>query len=189
MPELKVPVTSRDHILGADDAAVTLVEYGDYQCPYCAAAQTVVASLRRDFSDRLRFVYRHFPLAEVHPYAEPAAETAEFAGEHGRFWQMHDGLFANRDQLGPALFLALAGELGLSKLALRDALVERTYAPRVQEDFIGGVRSGVNGTPSFFINGLRHDGGFDLATLGAAINRALAQPHDLRGGARASGAR
>ena len=172
MSTLKVPVGPDDHILGPVDAAVTLVEYGDYQCPFCAAAQPVVRELMRNFGQDLALVFRHFPLTEVHPQAEVAAESAEFAGAHGAFWGMHEALFANQLQLNLPVIFALAGALNLSQAALRDALTARTYAEKVRADFIGGVRSGVNGTPSFFVNGLRHDGAHTFSALAMAINAA-----------------
>ena len=173
MAELRVPVSHDDHVQGPDDAPVTLVEYGDYQCPYCSAAHPVVKALQNRFGDQLRFVFRHFPLTEIHPLAEPASETAEFAGAHGRFWDMHDALYENQDQLGIPLFFALTGALGLSEVELRDSLEEHRFAGRIKRDVLGGVRSGVNGTPSFFINGQRHDAGYDFPHLAAAIEARL----------------
>ena len=170
---LKVPVTPRDHRLGPNDAPVTLVEYGDYECPACGMAYPVTKMLTGHFQDRLRFVFRNFPLAQVHPHAEAAAETAEFAAAQGRFWGMHDGLFENQAQMGLSLFLALAEALGLSGSELADALASGRYRPKVREDFIGGVRSGVNGTPTFFINGRRHDDSFSYESLAAAISGGL----------------
>jgi protein-disulfide isomerase len=170
MPMLRIPVGPTDHIRGNIAAPVTLVEYGDYECVHCGAAHPVVATLMARFADNVRFVFRHFPLSEIHPHAEPAAETAEFAGASGRFWQVHDSLFRNQVLLGPQLLLAIIGGLGLSKELLREALDSRRFADKVGQDFLGGVRSGVNGTPTFFINGVRHDGSFDLPSLAAAIN-------------------
>jgi protein-disulfide isomerase len=152
---------------------VTLVEYGDYECPYCGLAHPIVGLIQRHFGQRLSFVFRHFPLSQVHPNAESAAQAAEFAGAHGKFWGMHDGLYENQDRLGLPLYFALAGLLGLSELKLREALIEGTYAPRVRADFLSGVRSGVNGTPCFFINGVRHDGTYTFEELGAAIELTL----------------
>ncbi len=172
MAMLKAPLTPLDHRLGDADAPVVLVEYGDYQCPFCAAAQPVVRELMRNFGQDLALVFRHFPLTEVHPQAEVAAESAEFAGAHGAFWGMHEALFANQLQLNLPVIFALAGALNLSQAALRDALTARTYAEKVRADFIGGVRSGVNGTPSFFVNGLRHDGAHTFSALAMAINAA-----------------
>ena len=172
MADLRFPITEQDHILGDLSAPVTLLEYGDYQCPHCQAAQPHVERVRRQFGDDLCYVYRHFPLTSVHPMAKPAAESAEFAGAHGRFWQMHTGLFANGAQLSGPVLLALVEQLGLDPAELRSALVRGDYAPKVNADFAGGVRSGVNGTPCFFINGTRHDGSWDAATLSAAISLA-----------------
>lgn len=169
MATLKVPVTPADHIQGDENAPVILVEYGDYQCPHCGHAYPVVKQVQKHFGKRLGFVFRNFPLNEIHPNAEDAAETAEFAGAHGRFWEMHDAIFENQRALGPEMLLELAGKLGLSADALAAALEKGQYTPRVKEDFMGGVRSGVNGTPTFFINGQRHDGSFEIADLVAAI--------------------
>jgi protein-disulfide isomerase len=169
MSKLQVPVTQHDHILGPETAEVTLVEYGDYECPHCGLAHPIVKLIRARFGKHLRFVFRHFPLSQIHPNAEPAAESAEYAGAFGKFWEMHDGLYENQDRLGLPLFLALAGALGLSESGLRNALVTGEFKPKVRSDFLGGVRSGVNGTPAFFINGDRHDGTYALDDLGAAI--------------------
>src|SRR3954468_24584911 len=121
-------------------------------------AHAVVKNLQSHFGDRLCFVFRHFPITEIHPLAGPAAETAEFAGAHHKFWPMHDSIYERQPQLSMPLLFALVGALKLSQVELRDALTAGTYAPKVQSDFMGGVRSGVNGTPTFFINGRRHDG-------------------------------
>src|SRR3981081_3980606 len=147
MSVLKAPVTPRDHILGPANAPVTLVEYGDYECPHCGAEHPIVKLLLEHFSKNIRFVFRHSPLSQVHPSAEAAAESAEFAGAHGRFWEMHDGIYENQDRLGLPLLFALAGTFGLSESDLRNALASGEYAPKVRADFLGGVRSGVNGTP------------------------------------------
>lgn len=173
MAQLKEPVSHDDHIQGADDAPVTLVEYGDYQCPYCGAAHPIVTALQSRFGDQLRFVFRNFPLTEVHPLAEPAAETAEFADAYGRFWEMHDALYENQVQLGYPLFFALSAALGLRQEELRHVLKNHTYAPRIQRDVIGGVRSGVKGTPAFFINGQRYNAAYDFPHLAAAIEAQL----------------
>jgi protein-disulfide isomerase len=172
MTTLKAPVTPHDHAVGAAQALVTLVEYGDYQCPHCAIAHPAVGKLLRHFGSNLRVVFRHFPLTEVHPQALPAAETAEFAGDHDRFWQMHDRLYENQPRLGQQLYLVLAARLGLPADRLPEALATGAHADRIQADFLGGVRSGVNGTPSFFINGLRHDEGFAFEALARAIQAA-----------------
>ena len=169
MSVLKAPVTSRDHILGPANAPVTLVEYGDYECPHCGAAHPIVKLVLEHFGKNIRFIFRHFPLSQVHPSAQAAAESAEFAGAHGRFWEMHDGIYENQDRLGLPLLFALASALGLSEASLREALVNGTYAEKVKGDFLGGVRSGVNGTPSFFINGQQHLGSYAFEELVAAI--------------------
>lgn len=173
MANLKTPVTSTDHVQGPEDAPVTLVEYGDYQCPHCGHAHSIVKRIQKHFGEQLRFVFRNFPLSQIHPYAEPAAETAEFAAVHGKFWEMHDLLFENQDRLTESLFPELAKKLKLQIDALQKALESEEYSTRVGNDFSGGVRSGVNGTPTFFINGRRHDGPFEYRDLVAAIEEAI----------------
>jgi protein-disulfide isomerase len=172
---LRVPVSQQDHIQGSLDAECTLVEYGDYECPHCGRAHPIVKRVQKHFGKKLRFVFRNFPLAEIHPHAESAAETAEYAGAHEKFWEMHDGLFENQDQLGGALYLKLAQQFGLSPQELREAVENRAYLERVKADFSSGVRSGVNGTPTFFINGKRHDASFEYNDLVAAVDEALAR--------------
>ena len=169
MPKLKTVVTPEDHVQGPEDAEVTLVEYGDYECPHCGRAYAVIKRVQKHFGKRLRFVFHNFPLNEMHPHAESAAESAEFAGTHGKFWEMHDLLFENQERLSEVLYFELAEELGLSQTALRQALEEGKFTARVRADFSSGVRSGVNGTPTFFINGMRHEGPFDYETLLLAI--------------------
>jgi len=173
MAKLKVPVTQRDHSLGPANAPITLVEYGDYECPHCARAHSIVGALRDHFAGELRFVFRHFPLAQIHPNAQVAAQSAEFAGAHGKFWEMHDGIYENQEQLGFPLLFALAAALGLAEAELREALETSEYEPKVRADFLGGLHSGVNGTPTFFINGERHDGSYEFVSLLAAIEAQL----------------
>lgn len=170
---LRVPVSDKDHIQGDPVAKCTLVEYGDYECPHCGHAHPIVKRIQKHFGKKLRFVFRNFPLAEMHPHAESAAETAEFAGAHKKFWEMHDSLFENQESLGGPLYLQLTEQLGLSREGLRVAMDSREFLPRVKNDFTGGVRSGVNGTPTFFINGKRHDGSFEYDDLVEAIDSAL----------------
>src|SRR5690242_918129 len=129
MSVLKVPVTRQDHILGDDEAPITLLEYGDYECPHCGAAHPVVKALLNNYQNQIRYVYRHFPLTQIHPFAEAAAETAEFAGAHRRFWQMHDAIFQNQQRLGIPMLLEAADALGLSAPRLRQALENGEYAP------------------------------------------------------------
>jgi len=172
---LKVPVTSQDHILGDENASVTLVEYGDYECPYCGAAHPIIKQILETFGPDLRFVYRHFPLTNVHPNAEIAAEAAEAAGSQGKFWPMHDWLFENQQDLGMRSFAAAARHLKLDVPLFLDELAAHAHHQKIQADFMGGVRSGVNGTPTFFINGVRHDGSYAYEGLAAAISGALQQ--------------
>jgi protein-disulfide isomerase len=172
---LKTPVGANDHVQGTGKAKVTLVEYGDFECPYCGQAYPIVKQVQEHFGDRLRFVFRNFPLKELHPHALEAAETAEFAAASGKFWPMHDLLFENQERFDTATFLALAGELGLAPGALEKALRDRTFEGRVHQDFTGGVRSGVNGTPTFYVNGTRHDDSYDFEVLVAAIESAAGE--------------
>lgn len=174
MATLKVDVDpTRDHILGNVDAPVTLVEYGDYECPHCAKAQPVVEAVREAMGDKLRIVFRSFPLGEIHKHAQHAAEAAEAAGEQGKFWEMHDATFAHqREGLGDEKLIALAEGVGADKTKIADALEAGTFTERVKEDFMSGIRSGVNGTPTFFINGTRHDDSWDEETLLEALKSA-----------------
>jgi len=162
----------RDHIQGRADAAVTLVEYGDYECPYCGAAYPIVKELQARMGDRLRFVFRNFPISTSHPHAEQAAEAAEAAAAQSRFWEMHDLLYENQRRLRDQDLHAYAEQLGIDVERFDKDLAEHVHAPRVREDFMSGVRSGVNGTPSFYVNGARHDDSYDFETLLAALERA-----------------
>jgi protein-disulfide isomerase len=173
MTKLAVAVSARDHRQGDEDAPCTLVEYGDYQCPSCGQAYPIVKRLQKHFGKRMSFVFRNFPLTQMHRYAEPAAETAEFAGAHQKFWQMHDLLYENQGRLNDDLLVELAQALHLAPAQLLQALKTKEFQPRVRADFNGGVRSGVNGTPTFFINGQRHDGSYDFASLVEAIDLVL----------------
>jgi protein-disulfide isomerase len=177
MSKLSIAVNADDHIQGNPAAECSLVEYGDYECPHCGAAYPIVKKLQKHFGKRLSLVFRNFPLSQIHSWAEPAAETAEFAGAHGKFWEMHDLLFENQQSLGDALFLNLTGDLGLSNSELQTATANQTYRARVRSDFSGGVRSGVNGTPTFFINGRRHNGPFDFDSLREAVEEAISLNH------------
>ena len=165
----------RDHVRGPEAAPVTLIEYGDYQCPYCGQAEVVIRGLLDEFGDELRYVWRHLPLNDVHPYAQMAAEAAEAAGAQGEFWQMHDRLLADQDDLTPRELRHHAEELGLDEERFWDELRRREHADRVAEDVSSADTSGVAGTPSFFINGRRHQGAYDLDTLSAAVRGARAR--------------
>jgi protein-disulfide isomerase len=169
---LVLPVGERDHAQGRADAPVTLVEYGDFECPYCRQAYPIVKEVQSRLGPRLRFVYRNFPLTELHPHAEHAAEAAEAAGAQGAFWQMHDRLFERQFALEDENLVEYAQELGLDADRVAGELAAHTHKPRVREDFMSGVRSGVNGTPTFFINGVRHDQRWDVDTLAGAVERA-----------------
>jgi protein-disulfide isomerase len=179
----------RDHIRGSPNAAVTLLEYGDYQCPFCGQAHPIVREIQEAFGDDLRFAFRHFPLTQIHPYAERAAEAAEAAGAQGRFWEMHDTLYDNQDALDDESLLGYAQTLDLDLIAFTRDLASGTFAPRVREDFMSGVRAGVNGTPTFFINGQRHNGPWDVDSLAAAIEGELEHVPARDGGRGAGGAR
>ena len=173
MTKLAVAVSAKDHRQGDKDAPCTLVEYGDYQCPSCGHAYPIVKRVQKHFGKRLSFVFRNFPLTQLHPYAEPAAETAEFAGAHEKLWEMHDLLYENQDRLEDQLLVELTQKLHLAPAQMQEALETKEFEPRVRAAFSGGVRSGVNGTPTFFINGQRHDGAYDFASLVEAIDRVL----------------
>ena len=173
--DLAVPVdTERDHIRGPEDAAVTLLEYGDLECPFCGQAEGVIRELLSDFGD-LRYVWRHLPLNDVHPHAQLAAEVAEAAGEQGRFWEMHDTLLAHDGELTLRAMLADADSLDLDSERFRTDLRKRKGSPRIAEDVESADLSGVSGTPTFFINGHRHQGAYDIATLSQAVRLARAR--------------
>ena len=171
---LVVPVGADDHAQGPANAPVTLVEYGDFECPHCGRAYPIVKAVQRRLGKRLRFVFREFPLTEIHPHAEHAAEAAESAAAQGKFWEMHDRLFERQFALEDEHLLEYARDLGLDALRVARDLAAHTYKPQVRDDFMGGVRSGVNGTPTFFVNGVRHDEAWDENTLVAALERAAA---------------
>ena len=169
---LTVPVSDRDHVEGPAEAAVTLVEYGDYECPYCGAAYPIIKDIQARMGERLRFVFRNFPITTSHPHAERAAEAAEAAGAQGKFWPMHDLLYENQRRLLDQDLRAYGEQLELDLERFGRELAEHVHAERVREDFMGGVRSGVNGTPTFYIDGVRHDDSYDVETLLAALERA-----------------
>jgi protein-disulfide isomerase len=158
MSRLTPPVSPRDHAQGPSRGAVTLVEYGDFECPHCGAAHPVVKQVQQAMGTKLRLVYRHFPLTRIHPHAQRAAEMAEAAAQHGKFWPMHDLLFENQDALDDQNLVAYAASLGIDPQWAAAALADGRFQRRVRDDFASGVRSGVNGTPTFFINGQRYDG-------------------------------
>jgi protein-disulfide isomerase len=166
------PINDEDHIRGPVAAPVTLLEYGDYECPYCAAAHPVVQEALRLRPDTLRYVYRHFPLTNVHPYAEPAAQAAEAATVRQRFWPMHDWLLVHQDRLDPAGLRTAAEWVGLPPVTLEQEVAGHAHLERIRRDLVGGIRSGVTGTPAFFVNGARLTGGYALPNLLAAVDAA-----------------
>ena len=158
-----------DHQVGANDAPITLLQYGDYECSHCGRAYPIVKEVQRRLGPKLRFVFRNFPLAEAHPHAQHAAEAAEAAGGQDRFWEMHDALFEHQRSLDDRHLVQYAEALGLDLQQFQQDLTSHAYAGRVREDFRSGVKSGVNGTPTFFINGVRHDDSWDVETLTEAL--------------------
>lgn len=173
---LTMPVTEdRDHIQGPADAPVTLLEYGDYECPYCGAAYPIVKEVQARIGERLRFVFRNFPITTSHPHAERAAEAAEAAAAQGSFWRMHDVLYENQKRLSDEDLRTYAQQVGLDLDVFDRELAEHVHAARVQEDFMSGVRSGVNGTPTFYVNGARYDDSYDLDTLLGALEAAASR--------------
>jgi len=171
MSHLTPAVSISDHHQGPLDGGLVLVEYGDFECPYCGAAYPEVKAVQKELGSALCLVFRHFPLKNAHPHAERAAEFSEAAATTGRFWEMHDWLYEHQSALEEANLVRAARHLALDQ-ALIEATLEGQYAARVAESFKGGVRSGVNGTPCFFINGTRHDGPWDASALLQALRRA-----------------
>jgi protein-disulfide isomerase len=164
MSHLKPPVGDDDHVQGPRDASIVLVEYGDFECPYCGEAYPELKSVQEAMGDGLCFVFRHFPLSQAHPHAERAAEFAEAAATVGLFWEMHDVLYENQEALDDRSLALYAGKLGLNR-KLIEAALSGEFATRVRRDFSSGVRSGVNGTPCLFVNGERYEGAWDADTL------------------------
>jgi protein-disulfide isomerase len=169
MSHLRIPVGPLDHVEGSAGASLMLVEYGDYECGYCGSAAPVLKQVQQRLGSRLRFVFRHFPLIEMHPHAMQAAETAEAAGAQGKFWEMHDLLFAHQGALGPRQLLAYAGQLGLDLARVRDDLETHVHRARIEADISGGARSGVNGTPTLFLGAERFEGRLDLVSILEAV--------------------
>ncbi len=173
---LRNPVTAQDHAQGPADAPVTLVEYGDYECPHCGRAYPIVQDVQRRLGDRLRVVWRNFPLTEIHPHALHAAEAAESVGEQlgeAGYWPMHDAIFEHQAALGDAQLARYAADVGADAARVRRDLEADAHVGRIEADFSGGVRSGVNGTPTFFVNGARFDGDWtDVEGFVEALTRA-----------------
>ncbi|WP_203997069.1 DsbA family protein [Micromonospora lutea] len=177
---LRTPVTEHDHIRGALDAPVTIVEYGDFQCPFCGLAHANLTEVLRQRGDQVRHVYRHFPITNMHPYAERAAEAAEAAARRGRFWEMHDWLYEHQDQLDPVHLTLGVEQLGLPADEVETEIGQHAHSDRIRHDFVSAVRSGVDATPTLFVNDVRHDGDFNPPTLLAAIDAANVPGHRTR---------
>jgi protein-disulfide isomerase len=173
-PKLKIPVSKEDHSQGPDNAPLVLVEYGDYQCPHCGHAFPIVKRLQKALGEKLKFVFRNFPLSEVHPDALNAAKVAEASALQGKFWEMHDALFENQENLDVESLGDYAAELKLDVEKLNDDVGKASVENRVETDFEGGVRSGVNGTPTFFVNGVRYDGDWEYGPFLNALKEMLA---------------
>lgn len=172
MSPLVPPVGERDHVLGPADARVTLVEYGDYECPHCGALHPVIEAARKAFGGNLRFAFRHFPLRSSHPHALAAAKAAEAAGEQGRFWEMHDRLYQRQTQLEDQDLVRHARKLGLDMARFQRELTARPHEVRIREDLASAAQSGAGGTPSLFINGELYQGSLDRDDVFAALARA-----------------
>ncbi|MEH0971761.1 DsbA family protein [Micromonospora sp. CPCC 205546] len=171
-PLLRTPVSEDDHIRGPMDAPVTIVEYADFQCRFCGAAYANLRELLRQRADTVRLVYRHFPITNMHPYAEQAAEATEAAGRRGQFWALHDWLYEHQDQLDRVHLSLGMEQLGLPADEVAAEMERQAHADRVRRDFVGGIRSGVHATPTLFVNDARHDGNYDVADLLTAIDAA-----------------
>lgn len=169
---LTVPVSERDHTQGSATAPLTLVQYGDYECPYTRQSTWVVQAIQQQLGDRLRFIYRNFPLVEIHPHALHAALAAEAAAAQGKFWQMHDYIFHHQHTLEDADLTGFAGAVGLEMQQFARAMTEERYLARIEEDVESGERSGVQGTPTFFINGVLYLGSWEQEALLSALEAA-----------------
>ena len=174
VPLSALPLPDRDHTQGPSNAPITLLEYGDYECPYCGEAYPVVKAIQKRLGNRLCFAFRNFPLVNSHPHAQHAAEAAEAAGAQGHFWEMHDILYENQDALEDEDLDEYASIVGLDAERLLKEMRAGAHTARVRQDFRSGARLGVNGTPSFFINGVRYDGSYDVEDLLAALTGELA---------------
>lgn len=170
--DLTPAVSARDHAQGPADAPLTLVQYGDYECPYTRRSLPTIVALQRRLGDRLRFVYRNFPLTAIHPHALHAAEAAEAADAQGRFWPMHDALFAHQHELEDDQLVDHARAVGLDTERFARDMAAHAHHARIEADVESGLASGVQGTPTFFINGTRHAGPYDLETLLTALTGA-----------------
>jgi protein-disulfide isomerase len=173
MSQLKPAVNSTDHMQGKNTASLELVEYGDYQCPHCGHAYPIIKNLQQSLGADLKFVFRNFPLSEIHPDAFNAAVAAEAAGLQGKFWEMHDIIFENQQELDLESLFLYAKKIGLDVKRFKNDMQKDTLANKVEQDFESGVRSGVNGTPSFFINGKKYDGDWEEDVFTEFLKRQL----------------
>jgi protein-disulfide isomerase len=172
--KLTLPVSNdRDHIQGRTSAPVTLIEYGDYECPYCGQAYPIIKEVQEQLGNKLRFVFRNFPLTEIHPHAEHAAEAAEAAAVQNRFWEMHDYIYEHQQALDDKHLGKYADNLGLNLAKFNNEMSSHVHAGRIREDFLSGIHSGVNGTPTFYINGIRYNDSWDLETLLEGLRSAI----------------
>lgn len=162
---LRVPVNAKDHAEGSPNAPIVLVEYGDYQCPYCGMAYREIKEIQKTLGDDLKFVFRNFPLISIHKYALDAAIAAEIAGEMGKFWEMHDLLYQNQNALSKSDLTGYAEEIGLDTVKFESMLSDIKYDGQIEEEIEGGLISGVNGTPSFFINGKKYEGDYTATAI------------------------
>lgn len=172
-PALTPPISRNDHTLGDLDAPLQMLEFGDYQCPYCGAAQPVIQEIRRELGDRLLYAFRNFPLVQVHQYAEQAAEAAEAAGAQGKFWEMHDLLYQNQHALDYNHLVGYADQLGLDVEKFQQDLRDHAYRAKIASDYRSGEESGVPGTPTFFLNGIMYQGPIEPDAIIAAIRQAV----------------
>jgi protein-disulfide isomerase len=171
--KLTPPVNKNDHIHGPHNAATELVQYGDFQCPHCGMAYPVVKEILKAFQGQIKFIFRHFPLSNVHEYAVPAAIAAEAAGRQKKFWEMHDVIYENQSELSNHALAEWAAEIGLDMVAFKRDIKDDALLEKVENDFESGVRSGVNGTPSFFINGYKYNGDYGFDSLFKAIEMSI----------------
>lgn len=172
--KLTLPVSNdRDHIQGRTSAPVTLIEYGDYECPYCGQAYPIIKEVQKQLGNKLRFVFRNFPLTEIHPHAQHAAEAAEAAAVQNRFWEMHDYIYEHQQALDDKHLGKYADNLGLNLAKFNNEMSSHVHAGRIREDFLSGIHSGVNGTPTFYINGIRYNDSWDLETLLEGLRSAI----------------
>ncbi len=173
MNKLTISPNKNDHSQGEENAPVTLVQYGDFECPYCGQAYPIIKELQKLEKNSLLFIFRNFPLSQVHPHSIHAALAAEAAAKQGKFWEMHDMLYENQQALEDHDLLMYAKELGLDINKFEEDIKSETIEKRVEDDFMSGIRSGVNGTPTFFINGIRYDGSYELSALQDAIKKTI----------------